>query len=241
MKKFEAVGCLFFWRRTDNGFLEAATGLGKCVCGEKSLINFFFMAIDRLEKRLLLHGIVFWLCHGGCRASGKCIYDKKLFVVHPFFVVIFFRNVDALWLLHCKGPLAFSFWFSVPKDSQSSNWGTEVIFKSRLCDSNPGANPCSGGFLALCWLVWLLVLCCRCPIADWQNILSLLHPSQPSDILAYRASIDASQIFQNTQVTSNKMVHKKRHHFLAQFSIPFYMVLSVLLSMFIRVLTQETT
>ena len=26
-------------------------------------------------------------------------------------------------------------------------------------------------------------------------------------------------IFQNAQVTSNKMVHKKRHHFLAQFSI----------------------
>ena len=31
-------------------------------------------------------------------------------------------------------------------------------------------------------------------------------------------------IFQNTQVTLNKMVHKKRHHFLAQFSMPFHMV-----------------
>ena len=29
----------------------------------------------------------------------------------------------------------------------------------------------------------------------------------------------AFHIFQNAQVTSNKMVHKKRHHFLAQFSI----------------------
>ena len=27
-------------------------------------------------------------------------------------------------------------------------------------------------------------------------------------------------IFQNTQVTSNKIVHKKRHNFLAQISIP---------------------
>ena len=151
-----------------------------------------------------------------------------------FFVVIYFlerRCSLTLW-----GPLAFSFWLSVPKDWLNSYLGTEVIFKSRLCDSNPGANPCSGGFLALCWLVWLLVLCCRCPIADWQNILSLLHPSQPSDILAYKASIDASQIFQNTQVTSNKMVHNKRHHFLAQFSMPFHMVWSVLL----RVLASKT-
>ena len=43
-------------------------------------------------------------------------------------------------------------------------------------------------------------------------------------------------IFQNALVTSNKMVHKKRHHFLAQFSIPFHMVWSVLL----RVLAQKT-
>ena len=35
-------------------------------------------------------------------------------------------------------------------------------------------------------------------------------------------------IFQKTQVTWNKMVHKKRHHFLAQFSMPFHMVWSVL-------------
>ena len=146
MKKFEVVGCLFFWRRTDNGFLEAATGLGKCVCGEKSLINFFFfMAIDRLEKRLLLHGIVFWLCHGGCRASGKCIYDKKLFVVHPFFRCdFFFRNVNALWLF--EAPLHFLFGYLFRKTDRTPIWGTEVIFKSRLCDSNPGANPCSGGF-----------------------------------------------------------------------------------------------
>ena len=45
------------------------------------------------------------------------------------------------------------------------------------------------------------------------------------------------QNFQNAYVTSNKMVHKKRHHFLAQFSIPFHMVWSVLL----RVLAQKTT
>ena len=45
-----------------------------------------------------------------------------------------------------------------------------------------------------------------------------------------------SHIFQNGQVTSNKMVHKKRHHFLAQFSMPFHMVHSVLL----RVLAQKT-
>ena len=44
-------------------------------------------------------------------------------------------------------------------------------------------------------------------------------------------------IFQNVEVTSNKMAHKKRHHFLAQFSIPFHMVCSVLL----RVLAQKTT
>jgi len=43
MKKFE-VGCLFFWRGTDNGFLEAVTGLEEvCVCGEKSLINLFVL------------------------------------------------------------------------------------------------------------------------------------------------------------------------------------------------------
>ena len=37
-----------------------------------------------------------------------------------------------------------------------------------------------------------------------------------------------THILQNAQVTSNKMVHKKRHHFLAQFSIPFQVVSSVL-------------
>ena len=46
-----------------------------------------------------------------------------------------------------------------------------------------------------------------------------------------------AHIFQNVQVTSNKMVHKKRHHFLTQFSIPFHLVRSVLL----RVLAQKTT
>ena len=46
-----------------------------------------------------------------------------------------------------------------------------------------------------------------------------------------------NHIFQMAQVTSNKMVHKKRHNFLAQFSIPFHMVWSVLL----RVLAQKTT
>ena len=44
-------------------------------------------------------------------------------------------------------------------------------------------------------------------------------------------------IFQMAQETSNKMVHKKRHHFLAQFSIPFHMVWSVLL----RVVAHKTT
>ena len=44
-------------------------------------------------------------------------------------------------------------------------------------------------------------------------------------------------IFQNAQVTSNKMVHMKRHYFLAQFSTPFHMVWSVLL----RVLAQKAT
>ena len=42
-------------------------------------------------------------------------------------------------------------------------------------------------------------------------------------------------IFQNAQVTWNKMVHKKRHHFLAQFSISFHIVWFVLL----RVLAPE--
>ena len=36
-------------------------------------------------------------------------------------------------------------------------------------------------------------------------------------------------IWQNAQVTSNKMVHKKGHNFLAQFSIPFHTAWSVLL------------
>ena len=40
----------------------------------------------------------------------------------------------------------------------------------------------------------------------------------------------------NAQVTSYKMIHKKRHHFLAQFFIPFHMVCSVLL----RVLASKT-
>ena len=44
-------------------------------------------------------------------------------------------------------------------------------------------------------------------------------------------------ISQMAQVTSNKMVHKKRHHFLATFSIPFHMVWSVLL----RVVAHKTT
>ena len=44
-------------------------------------------------------------------------------------------------------------------------------------------------------------------------------------------------IFLNAQGTWNKMVHKKRHSFLAQFSIPFHMVWSVLL----RVLAQKNT
>ena len=44
-------------------------------------------------------------------------------------------------------------------------------------------------------------------------------------------------IFPNAQVTSNKMVHKKIHHFLATFSIPFHMVWSVLL----RVVAHKTT
>jgi len=36
-------------------------------------------------------------------------------------------------------------------------------------------------------------------------------------------------ISQNAKVTSNKMVHKKKYHFLAQFSTPFLMVCSILL------------
>ena len=46
-----------------------------------------------------------------------------------------------------------------------------------------------------------------------------------------------NHIFQSALETSNKMVHKKRHHFLTQFSLPFHMVLFVLL----RVLAQKTT
>ena len=42
---------------------------------------------------------------------------------------------------------------------------------------------------------------------------------------------------QNAQVTSSKMVHKKRHYFLTQFSKPFHMIWSVLL----RVLAQKST
>ena len=43
-------------------------------------------------------------------------------------------------------------------------------------------------------------------------------------------------ILQNAQVTSNKMVHKKRHQFLATFSIPFHLVCPV----FLRVLASKT-
>ena len=44
-----------------------------------------------------------------------------------------------------------------------------------------------------------------------------------------------SHILQNAHVTSNKMVHKKLHHFLAQFSVPFHIVCSVLLRLFAQV------
>ena len=45
-----------------------------------------------------------------------------------------------------------------------------------------------------------------------------------------------SHILQNAHVTSNKMVHKKRHLFLAQFSIAFNMLCSILL----RVVASKT-
>ena len=43
-------------------------------------------------------------------------------------------------------------------------------------------------------------------------------------------------ILQNNRVTSNKMFHRKRHHFLAQFSIAFHMLCSILL----RVVASKT-
>ena len=49
--------------------------------------------------------------------------------------------------------------------------------------------------------------------------------------------IQTLHILQMAQVTSKKVVHKKRHHFLATFSIPFHMVWSVLL----RVVAHKTT
>ena len=58
-----------------------------------------------------------------------------------------------------------------------------------------------------------------------------------TEISRYEQSLTFyNHIFQNAQVTSNKIVHKKKHHFLGQFSIPFHMVRSVLF----RVLTSKT-
>ena len=39
----------------------------------------------------------------------------------------------------------------------------------------------------------------------------------------------SKHIFHNDQVTSRKMVHKKGHHFLTQFSMPFHVACFVLL------------
>ena len=39
--------------------------------------------------------------------------------------------------------------------------------------------------------------------------------------------MSTEHILQNAQVTSNKMAHRKRHHFMAQFPIPFHMVCSI--------------
>ena len=49
---------------------------------------------------------------------------------------------------------------------------------------------------------------------------SIISFQQSGENLNFSVS-SARHIFQHTQVTSNKMVHKKRHHFLAQFSITY--------------------
>ena len=167
MKKFEVVGCLFFWRITDNGFLEAATGLGE-VCVWWKIYNKLvcFMAIDRLETRfLLLHGIVFWLCHGGCRASGKCIYDKKLFVVHPFFRCDFFSGTSMLFD-SLRPPCILFFWFSVPKDSQNSNWGAWGDFQKPVAWFDPRSKPLQWrfyfSFVLACVIVGVVLSMSHC-------------------------------------------------------------------------------
>ena len=63
-----------------------------------------------------------------------------------------------------------------------------------------------------------------------------LPAGQNAIVAVMSYSGETYHIFPNAQVTSNKMVHKKRHHFLAQFSIPFHRVCSVSL----RVLASKT-
>ena len=55
----------------------------------------------------------------------------------------------------------------------------------------------------------------NCVQIDPKSTTALWHQSDAA------ITWQAHHIFQNTQVTSNEMVYKERHHFLAQFSIPF--------------------
>lgn len=153
-----------FWQR----LFRSGDCLGKCVWWKITNELVCFMAIDRLEiKSLLLHGIVF-----------DCVMAVVEQVVNALRQEIVRGHLFSLWFFsgtwRQQPSMLFDSWGRVHFFVFCSEWQSELLIlgwgdfqKLVVCNSNPGANPCSGVFLALCWLVWLLMLCCRCPIADW--------------------------------------------------------------------------
>jgi len=157
MKKFEVVGCLFFWRITDNGFLEAATGLGE-VCVWWKIYNKLvcFMAIDWKNVFFFYMALCFDCVMAVVEQVVNAFTTRNCSWFTLFFVVIFFfRNFDALWLF--EAPLYFLFFGFLFRKTRTPIGGPEVIFKNRLRDSNPGANPCSGGFILALVLACVIV------------------------------------------------------------------------------------
>ena len=66
------------------------------------------------------------------------------------------------------------------------------------------------------------------PVVNGPSHFLLAHILISADMVTPYSIVHISyHIFQNAQVTRNKMVHKKRYRFLGQFSIPFHMVWSV--------------
>ena len=112
-----------------------------------------------------------------------------------------------------------------------------------LCHSKPGTPNYTTPRNKVCYVRW----CWRKPSTPlwslWPKgsgttfIFGLLQHNYFYSYVPSPTEVKSHIIFPNAQMTSNKMVHKKRHHFLAQFSIPFHMVWSVLL----QVLAQKTT